>query len=69
MASEEPDDNTSASRNLLTISKRDPENSPGYSEFLYLCGNRWTTPPADPGTRFQAMNGMLLKIFYLGVEK
>ena len=28
-----------ASRNLLTISKRDPENSPGYSEDLYLCGN------------------------------
>ena len=29
----------SASRNLYMISKRDHENSPEYSEFLYLCGN------------------------------
>ena len=31
----------SASRNLLIISKGDPENSPEYSEFHYLCGNYW----------------------------
>ena len=31
----------SASRNLLIISKRDPENSPEYSEFVYLQGNHW----------------------------
>ena len=33
----------SASRNLLIFSKRDPEDSPEYSEFLYLCGNHWPT--------------------------
>ena len=27
---------------LLIISKTDPENSPEYSEFLYLCGNHWS---------------------------
>ena len=32
---------TSAFRNILIISKRDPENIPEYSEFLYLCGNHW----------------------------
>ena len=32
----------SASRNLLIFSKRDPENSPEFSEFLYLCGNGCT---------------------------
>ena len=26
----------------LPISTRDPEKSPAYSEFLYLCGNHWT---------------------------
>ena len=31
----------SASRNLLIICKRDPENSPEYLAFLYLCGNHW----------------------------
>ena len=31
----------SASRNLLIISKRDPENSPEYSKYLDLCGNHW----------------------------
>ena len=32
-----------ASRNLLfiSISNRDPENIPEYSEFLHLYGNRW----------------------------
>ena len=35
---------TSASRNLVIISKRDPENSPEFSEFLYLCGNHWAQP-------------------------
>ena len=31
---------SSASRNLLIISNRDPESSPEYSEVLYLYGNR-----------------------------
>ena len=37
----------SASRNLLIISKRDPENSPAYSEFIYLCGHHWPAPIAQ----------------------
>ena len=39
-----------ASRNLIIISNRDRENSPEYSEFLYLCGNclLYTSPsPRD----------------------
>ena len=40
----------SASHNLIIISKRDPENSPKYSEYLYLCGNhcRATTSLQPP---------------------
>ena len=40
----------SASRNLFIISKRDPENSPGCSEFLYLCAVSYThlTLPTTP---------------------
>ena len=34
----------SASRSLLIFSMRDPENSPEYSKFLYLYGNRWCAP-------------------------
>ena len=32
---------TSASRNILIISDKDPENSPESWEFLYLYGNHW----------------------------
>ena len=35
----------SASRNLIIISNRDPENSPEYSELLHLCGNHCCTRP------------------------
>ena len=35
---------TSAFRNLFIISKRDPANTPEYSEFLYLCGNTGSSP-------------------------
>ena len=34
----------SASRSPLIFSMRDPENSPEYSKFLYLYGNRWCAP-------------------------
>ena len=40
----QPWTHTSASRNLLIISKRDTENSPEHSEFLCVCGNHWHTP-------------------------
>ena len=35
---------TSASRNVLNFFEWDPENSPEYSEFLYLGGNHWPAP-------------------------
>ena len=34
-------DQASASRNLLIISNGDPENTPEYSEFLYVYENHW----------------------------
>ena len=34
-----------ASRNLFIMSKKDPENGPEHSQFLYLCGNYWFTYP------------------------
>ena len=35
----------SASRNILIISNKDPENSPEDWEFLYLYGNHWCRQP------------------------
>ena len=36
------------SRDLLIVSIRDPENSPEYSELLYLCGKHWRGVPRFP---------------------
>ena len=40
-------DHSSASCNLLMISKRHPENTPEYSDFLYLYGIQWITGVAN----------------------
>ena len=38
----------SASRNILIIHRRDPDNSPEYAGFLYLCGNHWRRGTVEP---------------------
>ena len=55
----------SASRILSIISTRDPENSPEYSEFRYLCVNHWSNMllPALAHSASQPNNGALHILF------
>ena len=54
---------TSASRNQQIMYNRDPENTPEYSEFLYLFGNRCSAPVVQ-----DLLNRGSLKLFHLGAE-